>query len=194
VHAGNDGELAEAQTFYEKMPLANAVIRLCLDGNDTTGQGDSSPDSLTLLSNTCDALWEIYLAGRHSQVTNTSDGTTALCDMSSILMKFMRHGDMFEKALSSMCDLPLVPNEKDPSSAKLFSSLALGFILDMKAKVLPDTILLSMKRVHELMEINDCLQEDVKITTQIIQCRQLAVLSGGIHVWDSFVPFLKHLV
>jgi hypothetical protein len=186
--------LAEAQTFYEKMPLANAVIRLCLDGNDTTGQGDSSPDSLTLLSNTCDALWEIYLAGRHSQVTNTSDGTTALCDMSSILMKFMRHGDMFEKALSSMCDLPLVPNEKDPSSAKLFSSLALGFILDMKAKVLPDTILLSMKRVHELMEINDCLQEDVKITTQIIQCRQLAVLSGGIHVWDSFVPFLKHLV
>ena len=194
VHAGNDGELAEAQTFYEKMPLANAVIRLCLDGNDTTGQGDSSPDSLTLLSSTCDALWEIYLADRHSQVTNTSDGTTALCDMSSILMKFMRHGDMFEKALSSMCDLPLVPNEKDPSSAKLFSSLALGFILDMKAKVLPDTILLSMKRVHELMEINDCLQEDVKITTQIIQCRQLAVLSGGIHVWDSFVPFLKHLV
>jgi len=194
VHAGNDGELAEVQTFYEKVPLANAVIRLCLDGNDTTGQGDSSPDSLTLLSSTCNALWEIYLAGRHSQITSTSDGTTALSDMSYILMKFMRHGDMFEKALSSMCDLPLVPNEKDPSSAKLFSSLALGFILDMNAKLLPDTILLSMKRVHELMEINDCLREDVKITTQIMQCRQVAVVSGGIHVWDSFVPFLKHLV
>ena len=194
VHAGNDGELAEVQTFYEKVPLANAVIRLCLDGNDTTGQGDSSPDSLTLLSSTCNALWEIYLAGRHSQITSTSDGTTALSDMSYILMKFMRHVDMFEKALSSMCDLPLVPNEKDPSSAKLFSSLALGFILDMNAKLLPDTILLSMKRVHELMEINDCLREDVKITTQIMQCRQVAVVSGGIHVWDSFVPFLKHLV
>jgi hypothetical protein len=176
--------------FYEKVPLANVVIRLCLDGSDRMEQADS----LALLGSTCNALWEIYLAGRYGQFANTSGGTTTLCEMTSLLLKFMRHEEMFEKVLSSMCDLPLVQNEKDLSSAKEFSSLALGFILDLNPKLLPDTILLSMKRVNELMEINHCLRKDAMITTQIIKCRPLAVISGGIHTWSSFIPFVENLV
>ncbi len=190
VHGDNDGDLDEVQMFYEKVPLANVVIRLCLDGSDRMEQADS----LALLGSTCNALWEIYLAGRYGQFANTSGGTTTLCEMTSLLLKFMRHEEMFEKVLSSMCDLPLVQNEKDLSSAKEFSSLALGFILDLNPKLLPDTILLSMKRVNELMEINHCLRKDAMITTQIIKCRPLAVISGGIHTWSSFIPFVENLV
>ncbi|KAL3807850.1 hypothetical protein ACHAXA_009878 [Cyclostephanos tholiformis] len=194
VHGDNDGDLDEAQTFYEKVPLANVVIRLCLDDSHTVGQGDLSPDSLTLLGSTCNALWEIYLAGRHGQFTSASCGTISLCDMTSLLMKFIRHREMFEKVLSSICDLPLVRSEKDLSSAILFSSLALDFILETNAKLLPDTILLTMKRVNELMERNHCIREDAKITAQIIKCRQLAVIFGGIHIWNSFLPFVENLV
>ena len=68
------------------------------------------------------------------------------------------------------------------------------FILDMKTKLSPDTILLSMKRVNEMMEINPCLRDDVKFTARIINCRQLAVLAGGIDVWNLFLPFVGHLV
>jgi hypothetical protein len=193
VHGDNDGDLDEEHTFYEKTSLANVVIRLCLDGSHTVGQGDLSSDSLSLLGSTCNALWEIYLAGTHGQLI-TSGGTTTLCDTTSLLMKFTHHGNMFEKVLSSMCDLPMVQNDKDLSSAKTFCGLALGFILEMNSKLLPDTILLSLKRVNELMEVHQCLREDATIITEIIKCRPLAVVSGGIHVWNSFLPFVENFV
>ena len=88
-------------------------------------------------------------------------------------MKFMRDADKFEKVLSSMCNLPLAPNDTDLSSAKIFSSLALGFILEKKSKrLLPDTILLSLTQVHALMELNHVfLWKVAEIMTQIVQCQ-----------------------
>ena len=98
--------------------------------------------------------------------------------------------DMFEKVLSTLCDLPLASNDTDISAAKLFSSLALAFILKQKLNLEPETIVLSLKRVHEIMELNPILQEDKMLLAQIVKCRQLSVLFGCIDVWNLFLPYL----
>jgi len=193
---GTGDEVVEAQVFYEKVPLANAVVRIFLDGDDVPGNdGDSSPESSTaLLENTCNALWVIYLADKESQLTSTPQGSTTLTDMASMLKKFVCHEEMFSKVLTSMCDLPLVTNENDMPSAKLFCELALGFILEMKTQLVPDTVLLSLKRVHELMKLHPCLRDESNIVRQVIKCRRIAVLIGGIQVWDLFLPYLENSV
>ena len=73
---------------------------------------------------------------------------------------------------------------------KLFCSLALAFILKWKLNLEPDTIFLSLKRVHVVMELNPLLQEDTMILSQIVKCRQLAVHSGCINIWTLFLPYL----
>jgi hypothetical protein len=192
LHPGDDDE------FYEKVPLATVVIRICLDNDDqitaTTTYDESAPEtSSTLIGSTCSALRAIHLAGKQSQnVASTlySGGAISQCDMSSLLVKFVQHEDMFEKVLSTLCDLPLASNDTDMSAAKLFSSLALAFILKRKLNLQPETIVLSLKRVHALMELNPILQEDLMILAQIVKCRQLTVCSGCINVWNLFVPYL----
>ena len=192
-HPSNDEEC------YEKVSLANNVVRICLDNDDqipttTTYDDESVPDTLsTLIGSTCNALWAINLAGRQSLVvpsTLYSGGAISQSDMSSLLVKFVQHEDMFEKVLSTLCDLPLASNDTDISAAKLFSSLALAFILKQKLNLEPETIVLSLKRVHEIMELNPILQEDKMLLAQIVKCRQLSVLFGCIDVWNLFLPYL----
>jgi len=193
-HASDDGDV-DALAFYEKAPLANAVIRICLDGADTTeNKGDSSHESqATLLENTCHALWAIYLADEGSEIATTSQGSTTLHDVTSLLKKSVCHVEMFKKVLASMCDLPLVTDDNDLPSAKLFCELALGFILEMRMQVLPATILLSLKRVNELMKLYPCLGDDATIMLQVMKCRHMAVMVGGIQVWNRFLPYLANV-
>lgn len=190
------------EEFYEKVPLATVVIRICLDNDDqrsttTTTYDESVPDTSSfLIGSTCSALWAIHLAGRQSQnVRSTlfSGGAISQNDMSSLLVKFVQHEDMFEEMLSTLCDLPLASNDTDLSAAKVFSSLALAFILKRKLNLEPETIVLSLKRVHEIMELNLILQVDKMILAQIVKCRQLSVLFGCIDVWNLFLPYLVEM-
>jgi len=190
--ASGDDEQMESQVFYEKVPLASAVMRICLDGDDTPSkEGDSSPDCSTLLENTCNALWAIYLTDKESQPASSSQGSTSLSDMTMILKRFVRHEGMLEKVLSALCDLPLIATDKDVPSAKLFCDLALGFMVEMKLQLLPDTVLLSLERVHELMKLHPCLGDEPGIVCQVARCRHTAVLAGCTPTWNLFLPHLE---
>ncbi len=191
---GNDDENENnTLAFYEKVPLANIAVRLCIDGGHRAEHEDeiiSQELKKSLLISTCNALWAIYLADKQCDDSGPTQGLTSLRDQSLLLKKCVHLGILFEKVLAPLCDLPLVPDENDVSSAHLFCSLALGFLLAMKMQLSSDSILLSMKRVHALMKLNPCLQEDVKLTALIVSCRRLAVSAGGLDVWNLFLPYV----
>lgn len=180
--------------FYEKLPLANAVIRIALECSDPAdmnrievGSFQASPTTLAM---TCNALWAIYLADKESQITSTDQGLTSLHDTTVLLTKFVRHREMFGKVLVSVCDLP-VTNDIDLRSAKLFCELALAFALDMGTQIAPDTGLLSLKRVQQLMQLHPLFADDTNIRSKVMKCRHLAVtITGGIDVWDRFLPYV----
>jgi hypothetical protein len=120
-----------------------------------------------------------------------SQGLTTLHDATSLLKEAVSLCS-FEKLLASMCDLPLVTTDSDLPSVKLFCELALGFILEMKMQISPDTILLSLNRVSELMTIYPCLGNESAIMLQIKECRHMAVMAGGIQMWNRFLPYLDN--
>lgn len=192
----DDNDEVESLAFYEKIPLANAVIQICLDEDGS----DSSPESsISLLKSTCNALFEIYLADKESQVTNSFQGITTVSDMTTLLKKFIRHPslpDMFEKVLISTCDLPLISDQGcDHSSAEIFCELSLEFVVEKGTDLQSDdAIILTMKRVHEIMKLHPQLQEDASLLSQITKCRRLAVIVGGLKVWNLFIPILKGTV
>ena len=191
--ASQDGEKEDPTAFYEMSPLANAVIRICIDGGDhsTEDDGDSSSaeSPIALLESTRDALWTIYLADKESKEFS-SHGSTSLSDMSSLLRRFVTHGtDMFEKVLTAVCHLPLaLAEENDLKTAKLFCEFALGFVSEKRMKLLPDTFVIVMKRVNELMKLHPSLQNDKNMISQILSCRHLAVQHGCIGMLNSLLP------
>ena len=179
--------------FYEKVPLANIAVRLCIDGGHLAEHEDdviSHELKKSLLMSTCNALWAIYLADKQCNVSGATQGLTSIRDQSLLMKKCVHLGILFEKVLVPLCDLPLIPDENDVSSAHLFCSLALGFLLDMKMQLSSDSILLCIKRVHALVKLNPCLQKDAKLMALVVNCRRLAVSAGGLDVWNLFLPYV----
>lgn len=188
----DDENRVNSLSFYEKIPLANIAIRICLDGDDQAENEDGmlQESKNTLLESTCNALWAIYLADKQSNGLVVFQGVTSISEQCSLLKKCVRLGILFEKVLAPLCALPLISDENDVSSAYIFCGLALSFLLEMKMQLSSDTILLCMKRVHELMKLNPRLQTDVKLMALIVNFRHLAVLAGGLDVWNLFLPYV----
>ena len=180
--------------FYEKVPLANIVIRICLDGEDPTENEDGMPQQskMDLLVSTCNALWAIYLADKQSSVTAAFQGLTSIRNQSSLLKKCVRLGNLFEKVLTPLCDLPLISDENDDASAQLFCNLTLRFLLEMKMQVSSDTIQLCMKRVYELVNLHPFLQKDAELQMLITNFRPIAVMAAGHDVWNLFLPYVTN--
>ena len=171
---------SDAIEFYEKIPLANAVIKICIEAGDT----DENKDYPTsLLAMTCDALWAIYEADKGGMAQTVSQGLTSICDATVLLKKFVSHDDMFAKVLATVCDLPLVATENDLVSANQFCNMAIGYIVDMDVLLPSETITVTLKRVYELMQLYPSLIDDEYATAGILKCRPLAALAGAIDVW-----------
>jgi len=190
-----DEDNVDALTFYEKVPLANVVIQIFLDGAGTNQNNDDASLEFPskLLGSTCNALWAIHLAGKGSEVTFPSEGLTTLHYATSVLKRYLCNTEMFVKVLASLCDLPLGAIDDDDHCAKQFCELALGFILEMSTQIPPDTIVLSLKRVNELVKIYPSLGDETKIMTQVVASRHVAVMAGGIDVWNEFLPSLSNV-
>jgi len=170
--------------FYEKIPLANVAIRICLAGDHS-----DDPTNTLLETTACNALWEIYLADKESQSTSSYVLSTSLSDMTSLLKKYVCYPEMFGKILTSVCDLPMTLADDDLTSARTFCGLSLSFMLEKKIVLLPDCIGLTMKRVNELMQLYPALKDDEEIKAKIINCRQFVVsVEGGIELWNLFSP------
>ena len=190
--ASQENEKEDPTVFYEMSPLANAVIRICLNGGDHSAEDDGDPSSaessIALIESTCNALWAIYLADKESKAFS-SQGSTSLSEMASLLRKFVIHGTgMFEKVLTVVCHLPLaLAKENDLKRTKLFCDLALAFVLEKRMKLLPDTFIIVMKRVNELMKLHPSLQNDKNMISEILSCRNLAVIHGCIGMWNSLI-------
>lgn len=175
VSSQDNGDIA----FYEKIPLSNVVIRICLSGDH-----DEDPANTLLETSACNALWEIHLADNESQSTSSYVGSTSLSDMTTLLKKFVHYPELFEKVLVSVCDLQALVDD-DLTSARIFCRLTLSFMLEKKTDLLSDSIVLTMKRVHELMQLYPTLKDDKEIKAKIINCRRLAVsVGGGIKLWN----------
>lgn len=187
VQAYNQNDTPDMQ-FFEKVPLSNTVIKICLAAGSSGEKSDSSDASL--LECTCDALWEIHAADQKSH-DNSADficGQTALDDMASLLTQFVPQELMFPKVLSSLCNLPFVATP-DSSSARLFSKLALGYVAHHKTtNTIPKLLLHVLKRVTELMVKYPQIASDEVITTLMLKCRQMAVLEdGAIQAWEQIM-------
>ena len=179
VSSQDDGE---SIAFYEKIPLTNVVIKICLSGDNS-----NDPTNTLLETATCNALWEIYLAAKESQSTSSYIGSTSLSDMTALLKKYVCSPEMFGKVLASLCDLPMALADDDLTSAKIFCGLSLSFMIEKKPDLLSDITVLTMKRVYELIQLYPRLKDDKEITSQIINCRQLVTLvGGGIELWNIF--------
>ena len=180
----NQDDRESSTAFYEKIPLANVVIRICLAGDNR-----DDPTNTLLETTICNALWEIYSVDKESQSACSYLGSTSLSDMTALLKKYVCKPEMFEKVLASVCDLPMVLGDNELPSAKTFCGLALSFMLEKKTDVLSDCIVLTMKRVYELIQLYPTLKDDEEIKAKIINCRQLVVLvEGGIVLWNIFSP------
>ena len=186
ANIATDGNETNETAFYEKVPLANTAIRICLGGFHDLSQESRN----TLLEDTCNALWAIYVTDIGSQVDTTSQGLTTLCDATSLLKKAVCLPS-FGKLLASVCHLPLVTTDSDLSSAKLFCELTLGFLLQIKMQIPPNTTLTCLKKVQELIRIYPCLGNSTNLRLQVIECRHVAVMVGGVQVWNRFLPHLN---
>lgn len=177
--------------FFEKIPLSNAVIRICL-ATDDSGGGQDEHDQ-TLLECVCDALWEIHIADQRSHEvgigTDFIHAQTTVNDFAALLPMFVSHNKMFPKVLSSLCTLPFIKAKED-SSASLFMKLALGYVTSRGAgeDIAPKLLLNVLTRVHELLTIYPKLAADAHISESILKCRKLVVLEGGcVQVWKQIV-------
>lgn len=189
----DDDSDRETPPFFEKVPLANAVIQICLDGGDGTSDNEAGNESSPeLLKSTCDALWAIHLGDAESNTAaSIGCGDTSLEEMSLLLTKFVLNDEMFEQVLTSLCTLPFVSNGNDIQSAKLFCELALGFVLEKVMQLSPAQIKVSLERVYELLRMYPQLGEEDDVSSQVMKSRSLAVLvEGGIEVWDRILPFI----
>eukprot|EP00804_Cyclotella_cryptica_P013520 CCRYP_017246-RC/>CCRYP_017246-RC protein AED:0.15 eAED:0.15 QI:74/1/1/1/1/1/6/1144/2412 len=190
---------SETSLFFEKIPLSNAAMQICLEGYSGELENTEEPDessSTSLLESTCDALWEIHLADRMTSQGSTcfDFGATTLADMTRLLAKFVSHDKMFGNVLSSLCTIPYVATEDDSSSAQLFCKLTLGYIAHAPiSEISQELLLLSLERVHALMKrYNHLMGDDPMIFSLVLKCRRLASgVDGGIQVWDRIMALLQ---
>jgi len=175
--------------FLENIPLADAVIRICLDGPD-----GSSLESQSVLAAACNTLWTIHVADKKQGRAMQRVGMTTLAQMANLLTKCVYNHEMFAHALASMCSLPysVLGDEEVRHSPKLFCELALSFMLEERETVCQCDTITILKRVHNLMSKFPSLRDDSKLVTQIMQCRRIAVSTmDSLQVWNRFIPFLK---
>jgi hypothetical protein len=174
--------------FFEKIPLSNSIIRICLATDGSGGDQDKYYDQ-TLLEFTCDALWEIHSADQKSHEIDISadcmHAQTSIDDFAALVTMFVSHKEMFPKVLSSLCSLPFITTRED-SSALLFSKLALGYVTSegVRKDIAPKLVLNVLRRVEEVMVVYPKLAIDAMVSSLILKCRKLAVLEdGGVQVW-----------
>jgi hypothetical protein len=188
-YSSSDSSNGNQSMFLEKTPLADTVIRICLDGSDA-----SSSETHSVLAAACDTLWTIHVAGNKQGRVIQLVGLTDLTQMTDLLTKCVEIDEMFAKALVSMSALPYNVSgwEQDGQPAKLFCELALTFMLEERVKMCEGNSITILKRVHNLMSNFIKLREDKELVTKVMQCRHIATsISGGVLVWDNFIPFLK---
>lgn len=190
----------ETLSFCEKIPLSNAVIKICLEGYSGQPESEEGPDDFShssLLESTCDALWEIHLADQKNcqrGSTGYECGATTLADMTRLLTKFVSYDKMFGKVLSSLCTIPWVATEIDSPSAQLFCKLALGYIANASAnEISSELLMLSLERMHALTKrYHQMVGKDATIFSLVLKCRRLASgVDGGIQVWDRIIALLQ---
>ncbi len=190
----NDTKDENEAVFLEDIPLANAIIRICLERSDTeiNNSNASSKEAEAILAATCEALWAIFVASRKRVQPRQRAGLTSLRHMVDLLMKCVHSDELFVKALTSTSALPysVSDEDKDTSVARVFCELALSFILEQRgARLLcPDDTIIILLRVYDLMSKFQAL--DTELAAQIMQTRHVAAAIGALEVWDRFIPFL----
>ena len=190
----NDTKDENEAVFLEDIPLANAIIRICLERSDTeiNNSNASSKEAEAILAATCEALWAIFMTSKKQAQSRQRAGLTSLRHMVDLLMQCVHSEELFAKALASTSALPysVSDEDKDTSVARVFCELALSFILEQRgARLLcPDDTIIILQRVYDLMSKFQAL--DTELATQIMQTRHIATAIGALEVWDRFIPFL----
>lgn len=191
----NDTKNENKAVFLEDIPLANAIIRICLERSDTeiNNSNASSKEAQAILAATCEALWAIFVASNKRAQPRQRAGLTALRHMVDLLMKCVHSEELFAMALVSTSALPYSASDEDKVAsiaARVYCELALSFILEQRgARLLcPDDTIIILLRVYDLMEMFQAL--DAELTTQIMQIRHVAAAIGALEVWVRFIPFL----
>ena len=188
----NDTKDENEAVFLEDIPLANAIIRICLERSDTeiNNSNASSKEAEAILAATCEALWAIFMAGKKPAQSRQRAGLTSLRHMVDLLMQCVHCEELFAKALASTSALPysVSDDDKDTSVARVFCELALSFILEQRgARLLcPDDTIIILLRVYDLMS----KALDTELAAQVMQTRHIAAAIGALEVWDRFIPFL----
>lgn len=190
----NDTKDENEAVFLEDIPLANAIIRICLERSDTeiNNSNASSKEAEAILAATCEALWAIFMTSKKQAQSRQRAGLTSLRHMVDLLMQCVHSDELFAKALASTSALPysVSDEDEDTSVARVFCELALSFILEQRgARLLfPDDTIIILLRVYDLMSKFQAL--DTELATQIMQTRHIAAAIGALEVWDRFIPFL----
>jgi len=187
-YSNSDSLDGDQTIFLEKVPLADAVIQICLDGSDA-----SSNESHTVLAAACDTLWTIHVADKKQGLAMQRVGLTSLAQMTNLLTKCVENDELFAQALISMSALPysVSGDEQHGHTPQLFCELALTFMLEERVRLCRGDTITILKRVYDLMSIFSKLREDTELVTTIMQCRHIAAsIRDGVQVWDSFIPFL----
>lgn len=190
----NDTKDENEAVFLEDIPLANAIIRICLERSDTeiNNSNASSNEAEAILAATCEALWAIFMTSKKQAQSRQRAGLTSLRHMVDLLMQCVHSDELFAKALASTSALPysVSDEDEDTSVARVFCELALSFILEQRgARLLfPDDTIIILLRVYDLMSKFQAL--DTELATQIMQTRHIAAAIGALEVWDRFIPFL----
>ena len=190
----NDTKDENGAVFLEDIPLANAIIRICLERSDTeiNNSNASSKEAEAILAATCEALWAIFVASKKRAQSRQRAGLTSLRHMVDLLMQCVHSEELFAKALASTSALPysVSDEDKDTSVARVFCELALSFILEQRgARLLcPDDTIIILLRVNDLMSKFQAL--DTELAAKIMQTRHVAAAIGALEVWDRFIPFL----
>ena len=181
--------------FFEKVPLCDVVIKICLRGYADAKQGD---DVTLLFNSSCEALWEMYLADQQFIAEDSGVdfilSETTLDDAAALLVMFVAYERMFPQILASLCALPTNDAGSD-SSAHLFCKLAMGYITqhgtsqdDMSTRL----ILLVLKKVLKLMMAFSELRKDGLLSSLVLKCRRLVVfVDGGTEVWEHVMVLLR---
>ena len=187
----NDTKDENEAVFLEDIPLANAIIRICLERSDTeiNNSNASSKEAEAILAATCEALWAIFMASKKRAQSRQRAGLTSLRHMVDLLMQCVHSEELFAKALASTSALPysVSDDDKDTSVARVFCELALSFILEQRgARLLcPDDTIIILLRVYGKFQALD-----TELAAQIMQTRHIAAAIGALEVWGRFIPFL----
>ena len=184
-----DSSNRDESVFLEKIPLADAVIRICLDSSDAF-----SNESHTVLEAACETLWTIHMADKQERGNIHQVGLTTLAQMTELLTKCVDDDEMFAQALISLSALPysISGEEEVGSSARLFCKLALSFMLDERVALREADSVTILKRLCVLMTKFPMLRDDKDLVMKILQIRCFASsFRGGVETWNGFITFVN---